>query len=128
MRTGKKKEYPMTPAELIAAGELLYGGRWKSALARTVNYERESIHAYASGKRRIPPRIAAQIRVIVNIGPVGIVIRSTIRKIVPELPMFTAHRITRQILVDLHSLGILKGDTAVGDQTVPIKIVGNVPE
>jgi len=84
----------------------------KSALARTVttsaSHSRIRVENDGStSHRRADP-------VIVNIGPVGIVIRSTIRKIVPELPMFTAHRITRQILVDLHSLGILKGDPASG--------------
>ena len=97
----------MTPAELIAAGELLYGRRWKLPLARTVGYGREALHHYSTGRRRIPPLLATRIRTIVNIGPAGAAIRRSIKNSVPELPTFTAHRMARQIVLDLSALGLL---------------------
>src|SRR5258705_4947792 len=97
----------MTPAELIAAGELLYGRRWKLPLARTVGYGREALHCYSIGRRLVPPLLAARIRAIVNIGPVGTAIRNSIKKSVPEMPTFTAHRVATQIVLDLTALGLL---------------------
>ena len=103
----RQTEPQMTPAELIAAGELLYGRRWKLPLARTVGYGREALHCYSIGRRRVPPLLAARIRAIVNIGPVGTAIRNTIKNSMPEIPTFTAHRTAKQILLDLISLGMV---------------------
>jgi len=50
---------------------------------------------------------SAEIRAIVNIGPVGTAIRNTIVKSMPEIPAFTAHRIAKQILHDLTSRGMV---------------------
>src|ERR1700687_4187149 len=103
----RRPEPPMGPAELIAAGELLYGRRWKLPLARIVGYGREALHRYSTGRRRIPPLLAARVRAIVNIGPAGIAIRSSIKNSMPEIPTFTAHRVARQIVLDLTALGLL---------------------
>jgi hypothetical protein len=103
----RQMEPPMTPAELIAAGELLYGRRWKLPLARTVGYGREALHHYSTGGRRISPLLAARIRAIVNIGPAGAAIRRSIKNSMPEMPTFTAHRMAKQIILDLASLGLL---------------------
>jgi hypothetical protein len=108
----------MTAAEFTAAGVLLFGRRFKSLLARAVNLERTSIQAYAFGKRRIPPRVAAQIRAIVNIGPVGMAIRASIKKCAPELLEFKAHRMAKQIVFDLTALGLL-AENSPGDHRGP---------
>jgi len=104
----------MTPAELIAAGELLYGRRWKLPLARTVGYGREALHHYSTGRRRIPSLLAARIRAMVDIGSVGTTIRNSIKKSMPEVPMFTAHRAAKQIVLDLSALGLL-AENSSGD-------------
>ena len=106
----------MTPAELIAAGQLLHGRRWKLPLARTVGYGREALHCYSIGRRRVPPLLAARIRAIVNIGPVGTAIRNTIKKSMPEIPPFTAHRMAKQILFDLISLGMVAENSLNDDE------------
>jgi hypothetical protein len=103
----QQQTYKMTAAEFTAVGVLLFGRRFKSPLARIVNLERTSIQAYAFGKRGIPPRIAAQLRAIVNIGPVGTAIRTSIKKCIPELSEFRGHRMAKQIMLDLSALGLL---------------------
>jgi hypothetical protein len=105
---------PMTPAELSAAGGLPYGRRWKLPLARAVGYAREALHHYSTGGRRIPSLLAARIRAIVNIGPAGTAIRRSIKNSMPEIPTFTAHRVARQIVLDLTALGLL-AENSSGD-------------
>jgi hypothetical protein len=102
----------MAPDELIAAGELLYGRRWKLPLARVVGYGREALLDYSVGSRRIPSLLAARVRAIVDIGTAGIAIRSSIKNSMPELPTFTAHRVARQIVLDLTALGLLAGNSS----------------
>jgi len=97
----------MTAAEFTAAGELLFGRWFKSPLARLLNRDRNTLRKYATGKARIRPSLAAEIRATVNIGPVGRAIRNSIKKSMPEMPTFTAHRMAKQIALDLASLGIL---------------------
>jgi hypothetical protein len=111
-------ETPMTPVELIAAGELLYGRRWKLPLARIVGYGREALLDYSVGRRRIPTFLAARVRAIVNIGPAGTAIRISIKNSIPELPTFTAHRVARQIVIDLAALGLI-AENSSGDSRVP---------
>src|SRR6202040_1636333 len=103
----RQMEPPMTPAELIAAGELLYGRRWKLPLARTVGYGREALHRYSTGGHPIPPPLAPPPRAFVNIGPAGTAIRRSIKNSMPEIPTFTAHRVATQIVLDLTGLGLL---------------------
>jgi hypothetical protein len=124
----KHTEHPMTPAEFTAAGELLYGRWFKSPLARILGRDRSTIRIYSSGKRRIPPRIAAEIRAIVNIGPTGTLIRNTIWKIAPEIQPFMAHKIAKQIVIDLRSLGMIGADPAADDQAAPVDIVAKVSD
>ncbi len=97
----------MTAAEFTAAGELLFGRWFKSPLARALGRDRSMIRKYSSGEQRIRPGLAAEIRTIVNIGPVGTAIRNTIKNSMPEIPTFTAHRTAKQILLDLISLGMV---------------------
>lgn len=98
---------PMSAAELVAAGELVFGSRWRTPLAKALGLSDRVIRYYQSGERRISPPIAARVRSLADIGPVGTVIRATVRKVGPGIPPFTAHRIAKQILVDLGSLGML---------------------
>jgi hypothetical protein len=101
------KDHPMTAAEFTAAGELLFGRWFKSPLARLLNRDRNMLRKYATGKARIRPRLAAEIRAIVNIGPVGSAIRNSIKKSMPEIPTFRAHGVAKNILLDLTSLGMV---------------------
>jgi hypothetical protein len=101
------KESQMTAEEFTAAGELLFGRWFKSPLARALGRNRSMIRKYSSGEQRIRPGFAAEIRSIVNIGPVGTAIRNSIKKSMPEIPPFTAHRTAKQILLDLISLGMV---------------------
>jgi hypothetical protein len=98
---------PMSAAELAAAGELLFGSMWRSRLAKVLDVSDRMIRFYESGERRISPAIAAKVRHLVDIGPAGTVVRATIRRIDPHIPLFTAHLMAKQILVDLASLGML---------------------
>jgi hypothetical protein len=111
----------MTPAELIAAGQLLYGRRWKLPLARIVGYGREALHCYSIGRRRVPPLLAARIHAIVNIGPVGAAIRNSIKMSMPEVPTFTAHRAAKQILSDLISLGMVAENSLNDDEDTGLR-------
>ena len=49
----------MTPAELIAAGELVYGSQWRTPLAKALGVNRRLIYYYKCGERQIPRSIAA---------------------------------------------------------------------
>jgi|SRR6478735_2615794 hypothetical protein len=98
----------MTPAELIAAGELVYGSQWRTPLAKALGIDRRQIHAYKSGERQIPRNIAVGIRRLVDLGPVGSLVRSSIRRTAPDLPPGRSHRIAVQVLADLTSAGLVR--------------------
>lgn len=51
----------MTPAELIALGERLYGPRWKTPLAHAIGVQRESVSRMAHGHARISRQVAAAL-------------------------------------------------------------------
>jgi hypothetical protein len=112
------KESPMTAEEFTAAGELLFGRWFKSPLARALGRNRSMIRKYSSGEQRIRPGLAAEIRSIVNIGPVGTAIRNSIKKSMPEIPPFTAHRTAKQILLDLISLGMVAENSLCDNEDV----------
>jgi len=101
------QDCPITPAEFIATGELLFGSRWRTPMAKALGLSDRIIRYYQSGERPISPAIAAKIRGLAHIGPVGEVIRTTVRKVAPEVPPFTAQLIARHILADLESLGMM---------------------
>ena len=44
----------MTPTELRAAGEALYGARWQTALARALRVDARTVRKWAAGDRAIP--------------------------------------------------------------------------
>jgi len=98
----------MTPAELIAAGELVYGSRWRAPLAKALGLSRRMIYYYLSGERRISEHTAVRIRRLADLGPVGSLIRSLIRRAAPDLPAARAHRMAVQILSDLGGAGFVQ--------------------
>lgn len=51
----------MTPAELRAAGEALYGERWQTPLARALGVTARLVRYWLAEDRPIPPRRAGQI-------------------------------------------------------------------
>lgn len=51
----------MTAAELAAAGRMLFGDRWQSALARALGIELRTLQRWAAGTSRIAEGAAAEI-------------------------------------------------------------------
>jgi hypothetical protein len=110
----RQRQTFMSPAELIAAGELVYGSQWRKPLAEAVGYSRRMIWYYEFGERQIPEHVAICVRHLADLGPVGSLVRSSIRRAAPDLPPGRAHRIAVQILADLAGAGFLqKGDAPV---------------
>src|SRR5271169_2558487 len=103
-----QKDPIMTPAELAAACESVYGPWWRSALARAINRSQRLIYYYEHGERRIPPGVAAQIRGLADIGSTGTTIRNAVKKAAPEIHVSVAHSIARQVLADLTAAGWLR--------------------
>jgi len=97
----------MTSAELAGSGESLYGSQWRTPLSKVLKVGTRVIRYWERGERRIPKAIAAQIRQLADIGPIGLIIRSSVRKIAPELPRFQSHQIAMQVLADLSAARII---------------------
>jgi pyocin large subunit-like protein len=56
----------MTPAELRAIGEALYGPVWQTKLARVVPANVRTVRRWLSGKSPVRPVVAARIRALVK--------------------------------------------------------------
>jgi len=97
----------MTTAELVAAGESLYGSRWRTPLAKAVNIGTRMLWYYERGLSPIPERCAERIRKLADIGLIGLVIRSSIRRTAPELTRFQSHNVAVEVLKDLKAAGII---------------------
>lgn len=54
----------MTPTDLRAAGEALYGPQWQSALAESLGVNRRTIRRWLSGQFQVPDSIGADLRSI----------------------------------------------------------------
>jgi hypothetical protein len=54
----------MTPDELRAAGEFLYGPKWQTPLALALDVDPRSIHNWLSGKHRINKRTEEAIKAL----------------------------------------------------------------
>jgi hypothetical protein len=87
----------MSPAELIAAGELMYGSQWPKPLAKAIGYIRRMIWYHESGERPIQENVAICVRGLADLGPVGSLVRTSIKRAAPDLPPGWAHRIAVQI-------------------------------
>lgn len=59
----------MTPEAFTALGIKLYGPRWKSAFADTLEYDRKTVARWASGRTRIPPHVARAILDMTSVAP-----------------------------------------------------------
>jgi hypothetical protein len=97
----------MTSAELATTGESLYGSQWRTPMSKALKVGTRVTRYWERGERRIPEAIAARIRQLADIGPIGLIIRSSIRRAAPELPRFQSHQIAIQVLADLSAAGIL---------------------
>ena len=104
----RQRKIFMTPAELIIAGELVYGSKWRAPLAKALGFSRRMIYFYLSGERQIPEGIAVRIRRLADLGPVGSLVRSSIRRAAPDLPPGRSHRIAVQVLADLTGAGLVR--------------------
>ncbi len=106
----------MTPAELTAAGQTVFGWRWVSAMARELHLSRRTVCYYRDGERRIPAARAEEIRRLANLGPVGDLIRRSIGKAAPDLPQVRWHRIAVRVLEDLTAAGFVQRDIGPNDR------------
>ena len=107
MRPKRRRQIFMTPAELVAAAESLYGSQWRTPLSKALKIGTRIIWYWERGERRIPEAIAAQVRQLADIGPIGVIIRSAIRRAAPEMPRFQSHQMALQVLADLSVAGII---------------------
>lgn len=110
MKAKRPRQTFMTVTELVAAGESLYGSRWRTPLAKELKLSDRIIRYYETGERRIPEHTAARIRQLADIGRVGFIIRGSVRKAAPDLPPFRCHKIAVQVLADLSAGGLLASD------------------
>jgi hypothetical protein len=97
----------MTPPELVAAGEAVFGPRWIRPLARTIGWNHRSVRFWKTGERPIPQAAAAKIRSLYRIGPVGVIIRRVVRTVAPDVSPWSAHRVAVTALAELAKAGLL---------------------
>ena len=97
----------MMPAELIAVGKSVFGYGWRGHIARAIGVTRRMIAYWQSGERVIPPERARRIRMLGDMGPVGSIIRASVRTAAPDLAPFLCHRIAVRVLKDLAAAGIV---------------------
>lgn len=105
---GKVDDRPrMTAAELVVAGQTMFGSRWVKPLARAVGRSPRAIRFWRKGERRIPEAAAAKIRALGRIGPVGSVVRRAVREVIPNVGACAAHRVAQRAVLDLVKAGLL---------------------
>ncbi len=102
----------MTPAELVAAGEAVFGPRWMRPFARATGWTPRSVRFWKKGERAIPDAAAEKIRDLHQIGPVGVIFRRVVRRILPKLDPWSAHPVALEVLSDLAKAELLdeRGD------------------
>ena len=111
MKTRGQQE-PMTAAELAERGQLMFGERWTTPLARATKVAPRSMRNYRSGKRSIPLEVANKVRELSTLGMPGLVIRRAIERVWPECPVHRAHSIARQAEDDLMFYKLLRDGAA----------------
>jgi hypothetical protein len=57
----------MTPNELAAAGERLYGARWQTPLAAALGVNPRTLRRWVSGQNAIPETVDADIGTLLEI-------------------------------------------------------------
>ena len=98
----------MTGAELVAAGQAMFGPRWVKPLARAVGKSPRAIRFWRSGEHRIPEPAAAKIRALSLVGPVGTIVRRAVREIIPDAGAWAAHRVAQRAVLELAKAGLLE--------------------
>jgi hypothetical protein len=104
-----KRRTFMTTAELAACRRVSLWGALAVTPRANAHLSERMIRYYERNERRIPEPTAARIRQLADIGPVGSIIRASIRKAAPDLPLFRSHKIATQVLADLSAAGLLVG-------------------
>src|SRR6185437_9343919 len=98
----------MTVAELVAAGESIFGARWVKPLARAIGINHRTVRFWKNGGRRIPGSAAAKIRALYLIGPVGTIVRRAVNELISDAGPWAAHRVAQRAVLDLVKAGLLE--------------------
>jgi len=104
---GQQENRPMTPVELAALAEAMFGSRWVRPLSRLIGWHYRSVRCWKHARRSVPLDAADKIRGLANVGPVGVIVRSAVRKAMPEADPWSAHRVAQQTIRDLVRAGLL---------------------
>jgi hypothetical protein len=109
---GRTTDKPsMTAAELIVAGEAMFGPRWVRPLARAIGCNYRTVRFGKNSGRRIPEAAAGRIRALGLIGPVGSIVRRAIKEVIPDANPWAAHRAAQQAVLALVKAGLLEEHT-----------------
>lgn len=98
----------MAAAELIAAGQAMFGARWVRPLARAIGCNYRTVRFWKNSGRRIPDAAAAKIQALGVIGPVGIIVRRAVKEVIPDVGPWAAHRVAQRAVLDLLKAGLLE--------------------
>jgi hypothetical protein len=98
----------MTPAQLVALAESVYGPRWRRPLARAIGRSPRLIRHLESGDRSITAQVEGEIVAALHLGPVGQIVRGSVRKAWPSCDPLKAHSISRQAESDLLGSGLVR--------------------
>lgn len=97
----------MTPAEFVECAEILFGKNWRKPVARLIGRSPRMVRFYARGEFPVPTEIARKLRGMTDIGATGALIRTAIRRAVPELRPFDANTAAKEVLAALVDAGVL---------------------
>ncbi len=112
---------PMTPAMLTAAGEVIFGKRWRLPLARALGCNASLIHQFLIGRCHISPELARVVRKLAYLSPTAGIILDKIKVMIPEVEHRQAFRLAKLTAQNLSDAGLL-----VGREEVPAVIDGHV--
>ena len=116
----------MSAAELVSAGKHLIGSpNWKKPLAREIakdprcTKELRSLMTmmkrYADARLRIPEDVAAILRDLIEIGPAGLLVCETIKRMAPNVKAIVAHRLGQEAERKLKGAGLLQEHSRARD-------------
>ena len=98
---------PMLLAELSATAGAMFGPKWGKPLARAIGRSPRAVRFWKTGDRPVPPAAAEKIRELANIGPVGMIVRAAVRKVIADVAPWAAHLVAQQAVADLARAGLL---------------------
>jgi hypothetical protein len=104
---GQHEKRPMTPVELAALAEAMFGPRWVRPLSRLIGWHYRSVRCWKHARRSVPLDAADKIRGLAGIGPVGVIVSAAVKKTMPEADPWSAHRVAQQAIRDLVRAGLL---------------------